>query len=156
MNQLDILKSLFSRDLDRLHKEVESYQEANGLWQTLPGTSNSGGNLALHLVGNLNTFICGQIGKSGYVRDRPAEFNRKDVPRHELLDMITATKTGVVKALNMLSDEELTEDYTLRVFPETMTLGWFLFHLQSHLTYHLGQVNYHRRVVEGTEITEIT
>lgn len=148
MNQQTILKSLYIRDLDRLYKEVESYQTDNNLWKTLPGTSNSGGNLALHLIGNLNIFICGQIGESGYVRDRSAEFNRKDVPRAELLGMITATKTGVVKALNTVSDEELAENYTLRVFPETMTVGWFLFHLQSHLTYHLGQVNYHRRVVE--------
>ena len=150
MNQLDILTSLYIRDLDRLSNEVEAYQEDRQLWQTLPGTLNSGGNLALHLVGNLNTFICGQVGKSGYVRDRPAEFNRKDVPRQELLDMISATKTGVVEALSLLSEAELAEDYTLRVFPETMTLGWFLFHLQSHLNYHLGQVNYHRRIGQGT------
>ncbi len=145
MNQISILQSLYNRDLDRLYQEVESYQADQALWQTLPGTSNCGGNLALHLVGNLNTFICAQIGKSGYVRDRHAEFNQKDVPRKELLRMISDTKTGVAAALSTLSEADLAEDYTLRVFPETMTLGWFLFHLQSHLNYHLGQVNYHRR-----------
>ncbi len=148
MNQIDILKSLYNRDLDRLYKEVESYQLDGNLWQTLPGTLNCGGNLALHLVGNLNTFICGHIGKSGYVRDRPAEFNRKDVPREELLGMISATKTGVSNALDLLSEAELAEDYTKRVFPERISLGWFLFHLQAHLNYHLGQINYHRRIIE--------
>ena len=148
MNQLAILKSLYARDLDRLYQEIETYKDDRKLWQTLPGTTNSGGNLALHLVGNLNTFICGHIGKSGYVRDRPAEFNRKDVPRAELLSMIASTKEGVLSAIDLLSEADLAEEYTLRVFPEPMTLGWFLFQLATHLTYHLGQVNYHRRVAE--------
>jgi hypothetical protein len=149
MNQIAILKSLYIRDLDRLHEEITKYTTEDNMWRPLPGTSNCGGNLALHLVGNLNTFICGQIGNSGYVRDRVAEFNRKDVPQAELLEMIADTKTGVLLALENLPEEKLAEDYTLRVFPETMTLGWFLFHLATHLTYHLGQTNYHRRIVEA-------
>lgn len=151
MTQISILESLYTRDLDRLHQEIASYTKEEDMWRTLPGTSNSGGNLALHLVGNLNTFIGAEIGKSGYIRDRPAEFNRKDVPRPELLEMISATKTVTISALNLLSEERLAAEYTLRVFPNTMTLGWFLFHLATHLTYHLGQVNYHRRVVEANE-----
>jgi len=149
MTQIPILKSLYTRDLDRLHQETVSYTNDEDMWRTLPGTSNSGGNLALHLVGNLNAFICAEIGKSGYIRDRLAEFNRKDVPRAELLAMISATKSGVLNTMDLISEEQLTEDYAIRVFPETMTLGWFLFHLTTHLTYHLGQINYHRRIVEA-------
>lgn len=153
MNQVEILKSLFSRDLERLATEIEAYREEGNLWSVLPGTTNSGGNLALHLVGNLNTYVCGELGNSGYVRDRPAEFSAKNVPRVELLALISATKHGIIAALDALPEAHLTEDYTGRVFPETMTVGWFLFHLATHLTYHLGQVNYHRRATEGQGVT---
>lgn len=149
MNQIPILQSLFARDLERLHEEVVAYAEDRNLWLALPGTINSGGNLALHLVGNLNTYICDQIGKSGYVRDRAAEFNRKDVPRAELLKMIAATKTQLFDALAQMPTDQLDEEYPVLVFPEPMATGWFLFHLHSHLAYHLGQINYHRRIAEG-------
>ncbi|TXF91625.1 DinB family protein [Neolewinella aurantiaca] len=149
MSQISILRSLYIRDLDRLHQEISDYAVESNIWRVLPGTANPGGNLALHLVGNLNTFISAELGNSGYVRNRDAEFNLKDVPRADLLQKIAATKTEVIACIDSLSEEQLSEPYPLRVFSEPMTVGWFLFHLATHLAYHLGQVNYHRRMADA-------
>ncbi len=96
------LRALFSRDLGRLNKEVASYSNEQNLWKTDHEVTNSGGNLALHLVGNLNTFIAGEIGGSGYVRRREDEFGLKDVPRAELLKMIEDTALAVAKQRHSL------------------------------------------------------
>ena len=110
--------------------------------------SNSGGNLALHLVGNLNAFIAGEIGKSGYIRQRDQEFGLRDVPRSELLKMIEDTKLAVDSALEHMDPSLLEKEYPIVVFKEPISYLLFLMHLTTHLTYHLGQINYHRRLLD--------
>jgi uncharacterized damage-inducible protein DinB len=140
------LKSLYRRDLEKLKQEISSYQNEENMWLTDKNVTNSAGNLCLHLIGNLNSFIGAEIGKSGYVRVRDLEFSSKNVPKTELLKMIDDTTTVVDKALDTLTDENFDEEYPLIVFTEKMTTGYFLVHLNTHLAYHLGQINYHRRL----------
>lgn len=142
------LQTLFQRDLTKLHKEISAYSDEANLWRTQAGISNSGGNLCLHLVGNLNTFVGAQIGGTAYIRDRPAEFNRRDVPKQELLRMVEETRDVVAEALEKLTEEQLAEEYPILVFRKKTTTEFFLFHLTTHLTYHLGQINYHRRLLD--------
>ena len=73
-----VLTSLFNRDLDRLQKEIELYSNENTIWHTEKGIANSAGNLCLHLIGNLNTYIGKELGSTGYVRNRELEFSQKD------------------------------------------------------------------------------
>lgn len=150
---LSTLQTLFERDLRKLYKEIEAYQREANLWHTEQDISNSAGNLCLHLIGNLNTFIGAELGQTGYVRDRTFEFNGKDVPRQHLLKDIVATQTMVKSVLGNLTPEQLAQEYPKVIFSGKMTTGFFLVHLVTHLTYHLGQVNYHRRLLD-TKITD--
>lgn len=145
---IPILRQLFQRDLTRLHDEVAAYNSEANLWVASGEITNSGGNLCLHLVGNLNTFICGELGNSGYVRDRPAEFNAKNIPRETLLRQVLETQLLVDQTLASLSPDSLEKEYSIKLRPEKMTTGLFLTHLATHLTYHLGQLNYHRRLLD--------
>lgn len=142
------LQKLFARDLNKLHHEISAYTDEALLWKIVPGINNSAGNLALHLIGNLNTYIGADLGSSGYVRDRDAEFSLKDVPRQALLNQIEQTKTTVRTILAQLSETQLAELHSIDTFPERMTNEFFLTHLATHLTYHLGQINYHRRLLD--------
>ena len=142
------LKSLYDRDLNKLKTEIEAYQNEENLWKIDKNISNSAGNLCLHLIGNLNHFIGGQLGNTGYIRHRELEFSLKDVPRTELIEKIEATIKMIDTALNQLTEEDLKKEYPLIVFEDTMTRGYFLIHLISHLDYHLGQINYHRRLLD--------
>lgn len=145
---IETLKTLFLRDLDRLKTELESYQNEAAIWKIDGQIANSAGNLCLHLVGNLNTYIGGELGQSGYVRDRPAEFSRKDVPRAELIQLVEATAAMIGQTLSNVPEQQLADEYPLLVFAEKTSTAYFLVHLTTHLAYHLGQINYHRRLLD--------
>ena len=144
---IETLKSLFDRDLNKLKVEIESYQNEDQIWAIDKNISNSAGNLCLHLIGNINTYIGAELGKTGYVRNRPLEFLLKDIPRSELITKIEDTIAVVNNTLNGLTEKDLEEIYPQIVFEKEMTTGFFLVHLSTHLAYHLGQINYHRRLV---------
>jgi len=145
---IETLITLFKRDLNQLVVEIESYKDEKKLWLVHKEVSNSAGNLCLHLIGNLNTFIGAEFGNTGYLRQRELEFSLKDVPRIELIRQVKDVLVVVENALSQLSPDDLQKEYSRRVFEDTMTTEFFLVHLTTHLAYHLGQINYHRRLLD--------
>jgi uncharacterized damage-inducible protein DinB len=145
---IDILLQLFQRDLEKLKTEISSFKDEKKIWAISGEVKNSAGNLCLHLCGNLQHFIGAVLGNSGYVRNRDAEFSRKNVSVKELVEEIELTTKVVEKTLKELKEEELTKTFPINVFGFEMTTGYFLVHLSTHLNYHLGQINYHRRLLD--------
>lgn len=143
------ISELINRDLDRLSTEVEAYSKDENLWITEGEITNTAGNLTLHLCGNLQHFIGAILGKTSYKRDRDFEFAGKNVSRAELLGAIIETKKVVKETLQRLPESVLNYPYPLRLFDnKEMSTLFFLIHLQGHLNYHLGQINYHRRILD--------
>jgi hypothetical protein len=142
---IEILIKRYKRDLNILITEVELYTDENNLWEVDNTIKNSAGNLCLHLVGNLKTFIGASIGNTDYVRERDLEFSLKNVPRIELINQVKDTIIVVENALKALPETDLQKEYKRREHEDTMTIEYFLLHLLMHLSYHLGQINYHRR-----------
>lgn len=138
----------FERDLTALKAEISLYKDENNLWITTEHIANSGGNLALHLIGNLNHFIGATLGNTGYIRKRDKEFSDKNIPREKLLSEIDKVLSIVKNTINNLSEEDLAKEFPLKKHNETVLTGAMLLHLIAHLSYHLGQINYHRRFVE--------
>jgi hypothetical protein len=141
------LLTLFKRDLEKLVLELEAYESEATIWARAGEVKNPAGNLVLHLHGNLNHFVGKVLGNLEFVRDREAEFSRSDVPRAELIAMVHATSAMLEQVLPSLGHEELEKPYPLEVLGYPMTTGYFLIHLYGHLNWHLGQINYHRRLV---------
>jgi uncharacterized damage-inducible protein DinB len=146
-----ILNDLYLRDLEKLKTEIASYKNEENLWKISGEILNSGGNLCLHLCGNLQNFIGAVLGNSGYVRKRDEEFSRKNVPTRELVAEIDFTMKVVQKALAELKENDLQKKYPINVFGYEMTTEYLLTHMATHLSYHLGQINYHRRLLEIKE-----
>lgn len=146
---IQTLKSLFNRDLHKLKSEIEQYQHEEKLWYVEKAITNSAGNLCLHLIGNLNTYIGAELGKTGYVRHRELEFSSKNIPKAELVRMVEETIKVVNTALDHVTEKELEDEYPILVFAEKTTTEYLLVHLATHLTYHLGQINYHRRLLDS-------
>jgi uncharacterized damage-inducible protein DinB len=144
----DLAKS-FARDLDTLSREITLYPDDASLWAERPGLPNTGGNLTLHLVGNVRHFIGVTIGGSSYVRDRDHEFAARQGSRGELVALIAAAKPEVASALAKLPESKLDEPFPLAVGGVTLPTRMFLLHLATHFTFHLGQIDYHRRIVTG-------
>ncbi|MEO8334887.1 MAG: DinB family protein [bacterium] len=145
----DIVQTLILRELGAVRRSVEAYPNDASIWILPAGLPNAGGTLVLHLAGNLQHYIGALLGGSAYRRDRPAEFSRRDVPRAELLDGLMAAAVSVERTLPTLTPEMLTQPYPEPIAGHVVTTGIFLVHLASHIAYHLGQLDYHRRVVTG-------
>src|SRR5258705_10168512 len=146
---IDTLKIIFSRDLMKLKAEIELYKDEKNIWITDKGIANSGGNLCLHLIGNLNTYIGREIGKTNYIRNRDLEFSQKNVAREELINKIDDTIAVIQHTFDKMTEEELDKEYPLLVFDKKTSTENFLLHLVANLSYHLGQINYHRRLLDN-------
>ena len=146
---LQSVAAILDRDLRALRREVEVYPDERGLWQEVPGISNVAGTLVLHLAGNLQHYLGARLGQTGYVRDRPAEFARRDVPRSELLRQIDAARAAVKAALSRVAAIDLDTEFPEAMAGKRVGTGDYLIHLTTHFAYHLGQIDYHRRIVTG-------
>ena len=145
---IETLRLLFNRDLLRLKTEINSYKDESKIWIIENNIANSAGNLCLHLIGNLNDYIGSELGKINYIRNRELEFSWKNITKKELLDKIETTILVVEESLKKITELELQNEYPILVFDQKTTTEYFLVHLTTHLTYHLGQINYHRRLLD--------
>jgi len=141
------IQKLLIRDLDKLSSELSLYQDEKLMWKLQGEIKNPAGNLCLHLCGNLQFYIGSVLGNTGYVRNRDNEFALRNIAKEELLNEIARAKKAVEETLPRLTESQLHTNYPVDVFGYPMTTGFFLIHLSAHLGYHLGQVNYHRRLV---------
>ena len=148
MSSADISR-LINRELASQRDELLAYPNEADMWKLPPGLPTSAGNLALHLIDNLRFFIGTQFGATGFVRDRDAEFASKGVPRAEIVKHIETAADEVTRALATLDPALLDKPFPVDVGGHKIQTALFLQHLASHLAYHLGQIDYHRRVVTG-------
>ena len=146
MNISEEFKKLFERDLLKLKEEVNAYLNEDDMWIKQGEIKNSAGNLAMHLAGNLQHFIGQVLNESGYIRQRSFEFDGK-LSRKELITEIEKTIEAVNSFFTSANNDIYEQSYPLEVFGHPMTCFYFISHLQGHLNYHLGQVNYHRRIL---------
>lgn len=138
---------LFVRDLNKAAEEIESYPSDESLWAVSGDIANSAGNLGLHLAGNINHFFGAVLGNSGYVRERDLEFSSKGASRAELADALRKAADVAGSVLSSLSEDDLASDFPEQFAGKTVSNAWMIAHLLTHLNYHLGQINYHRRLV---------
>jgi len=141
------IKSIFIRDLSKLNGEIESYPNENSIWEIRSDINNSAGNLTLHLIGNLNTYIGAELNKTGYIRNRELEFTLKNIPRVQLIQSIEDTISVIENVLDQLSVKDLKKEYPTLIWEKKTSTEYVLIHLTTHLAYHLGQINYHRRLL---------
>ncbi len=141
------LSTLFERDLDKLSEELNSYENDEDIWTVNGEIKNSAGNLFLHLCGNLKHFIGATLNKTGYERDREFEFAGK-VSKEDLAENILETKEMLASYFERVSVDDMSDPYPLQPFGYPMTKSQFILHLYGHFNYHMGQINYHRRLLE--------
>jgi uncharacterized damage-inducible protein DinB len=140
---------ILDRDLGALRRELEAYPDERQIWQEVPGLPNTAGTLALHLAGNLQHYLGARWAGTGYVRDRDAEFARRGVSRAELVAEVELARAAVASALARVPADAMAEDYPELIAQARIRTGDYLLHLCTHFTYHLGQLDAHRRIVTG-------
>lgn len=140
------INHLISRDLNTLIKELQAYPNESDLWKVEHSINNSAGSLALHLVGNLNHFIGHILGKTDYKRDREFELSGTAVPRNEIIEKIEQTIVMINEVIPKLSKERMNQTFEFDFLGERST-AFYMMLFVSHLSYHIGQINYHRRLL---------
>lgn len=141
-----LLLAHFEKDIKKLIEEISFYKNESDLWMLKGDIKNSPGTLALHITGNLKHFIGAQLGKTGYVRERDKEFADRNIPKENLLKGLNEALEIVKTTFSKLSDDDLKKDFPIPFLEKTRPTLEILFILYGHLNYHLGQVNYHRRL----------
>jgi hypothetical protein len=143
------LAALFRRDLSLLHDQIEAFPDDPTLWRTLPGITNAPGNLVLHLEGNLREYVGRQLGNVPYSRVRDLEFSARGIGREDLAARIADLATTIPAVVENLSTSQLETDYPQKVLERVLSTRHFLIHLFGHLNWHLGQIDYARRILTG-------
>ena len=146
--KVEALKELYQRDLNKLKLEIELYENESTIWKVENSIKNSGGNLCLHIIGNLKCYIGNGLANIGYVRERQFEFSSKFISKNDLKKEIEETIEIVAQGLNKITDEQLNENFPMVVWENETGMAYTIIHLHSHLNYHLGQINYHRRILD--------
>ena len=144
----NLLAGFYERDLRKLVEEVDLFKNEANLWRTQGTVRNSAGNLVLHLIGGLNHLIGATLANTGYVRDRDQEFIRKGVAREELIAHLEALITMTKQTLNGFTLEDMEAEYPIFFDQPGTSVQYVMVQLLAHLNYHLGQINYLRRLLE--------
>jgi len=150
---IEHIHHILRRELRGMKSELLAYQDESDIWRTVPGLPNTAGTMALHVAGNLQHFVGAQLGSSGYVRDREAEFASRDVSVAELVEQLDRTIGTLDETFATLEEEVMDRPFPEEIAGFRPTVGEFLIHLVAHLAYHLGQIDYHRRCVTGDATT---
>ena len=144
---IESFTKIFERDILKIITELSQYNDEKLIWTKQGLVTNSAGNLALHLIGNLNHFIGFALGETGYIRTRELEFSTTFRSRDEVINNLYETISIVKTSLGKLNDDNLISTFPLEYNGEKLTVAHMLMHLLTHLNYHLGQINFHRRTI---------
>ncbi|MGA8503709.1 MAG: DinB family protein [Candidatus Sulfotelmatobacter sp.] len=111
-------------------------------WQKHFPFGNSFGHLVLHLTGNLNYYIGTQIAGTGYVRDRPREFNDPNPPsKDEALSRFDDAVGMVLKTISAQSPEDWSAEYS-GVGADAKNRLDIAVICAAHMQHHIGQMIY--------------
>lgn len=143
-----VLANFYEKDVRKLIEELNSFKNEEDLWETKGSVKNSCGNLVLHIIGGLNHFIGATFANTGYVRNRNEEFTRRNVERKELVIQLEQLIVMINKTLTHLTPEQMEAAFPVFFDKPGTSTGYVLMQLLAHLNYHLGQINYLRRILE--------
>lgn len=132
---------------NNLKNEISQYKNESDIWLLKGEIKNSPGTLTLHLCGNLNHNFGAVLGGNGYVRNRDKEFTDRNINKAELLKLINETEKTVIPVIESLTPEEMSEQFPEKFKDEEQTVYDAVIRLSFHFAYHVGQINYHRRLL---------
>jgi hypothetical protein len=144
-----LLTTQIVRELQAFIREIEAFPSDDSVWHTRRGVTNSAGNLALHVCGNLQDFVGRVLGGTSYVRNRDLEFGQREGTRAGIVVELNATIDVIKATLPEVAEETLAADFPMPLAGKTLNTAAFLVHLAAHLAFHLGQAGYLRRIITG-------
>lgn len=139
------LAELYVNDVKAFIDNLNEIPE-DKLWNAPKHIPNSAGILAQHIAGNLNHYIGKALGKTGYKRNRDAEFRISDKSKSDLIEDLQDVIKMLRTVIPDISEEQLDAPLPVNA-PHSRTTRKALLHFYRHLNYHLGQLNYLKRMI---------
>jgi uncharacterized damage-inducible protein DinB len=144
-----LAKTALIEALEKLRNDVRELAEPLSdaqFWTKPIEPGNSVGHLVLHLTGNLNHFVGGQLGGTGYLRDREREFTETRLPsKAETLSKLEDAVATFRRVVSGLNTEQLAAPHPEARFGLVMNA---LVHLLGHFALHRGQMSYIVRLLK--------
>lgn len=120
------------------------------IWWRPNESSNSIGNLMLHLAGNVRQWIVGGIGGVAISRDRAAEFSSRDpLAASALIEHLRSAVDDACAVLARIDVRTLTERRSIQRF-DTNVMG-AIYHVVEHFSMHTGQIIYLAKAQSGKD-----
>ena len=161
---MDNASSTIAHDLARYYKEAQQKVHAlveplsdEQVWSKPYPYGNSIGHLLLHLTGNLSYYIGAEIGRTGYVRNRPLEFS--DATRHPkllLLQAFDAAISVVIAALQAQHDDDWGKAYTAKGMEDGGDRFTAFLRCAGHISHHTGQMIYLSKQLASNSIWRLS
>lgn len=124
------------------------------IWWRPNETSNSIGNLVLHLTGSLNLYLNRLIGGFTYTRDRDAEFaERHRVPKAELLARFDEMVAKGEKTFEKLNPERLGDPSPDA--PKNLVVLEDVISICAHVAAHTGQIVWITKMLHDGALNEV-
>jgi uncharacterized damage-inducible protein DinB len=143
-------EKLLNQYWPRLRACVESLSDEQVWWRPNP-SSNSIGNLLLHLNGNVTQWLVASFERSEDRRDRPAEFNTKDgIAREHLLETLAATMDRASVVLARLTEADLLAEYDIQGYHVTGLEA--VYQVVEHFGLHYGQIAYITKMLRDRDL----
>jgi uncharacterized damage-inducible protein DinB len=136
-----VLRDRYTTNAARVH-ELAAPLTNDQFWRKPFPFGNSFGHLVLHLTGNLNYYIGAQIAKTGYLRDRPREFNDSNPPSKDVaLRRFDAAIAMVIETVRAQSPEDWAKEYSAVGTNAPNRLDMIM-QCAAHMQHHIGQMIY--------------
>lgn len=141
----DIKKRLFEESIPRIIKCLGELAD-DQIWKHPNESSNSIGNLVLHLNGNVRQWILSGIFDEKDDRDRDAEFSFEGpTPKQNLISLLNKLEEDISPALDKITPDMLAEERTVQGFNESVIS--ILIHVTEHFSYHTGQIAFYTKLL---------
>jgi uncharacterized damage-inducible protein DinB len=151
---LTIARNRMVKELPPQITECLDTLDEEQLWWRPNDTSNSVGNLVIHLCGATRHFLGRGVGGSDYVRDRDGEFaERGPIPRAALRTLLDGTVAEADRVIGALTPERLLE--TTKNIETSMTVLACLMRMSHHWAYHTGQIVFVTKMLKAGSVADL-
>lgn len=121
------------------------------VWQEPNESSNSMGNLILHLCGNITQYIISSLGKKKDDRERDLEFSAKGgFTKQQLMDKLSNVVNQSVAIISDTSDSEMLRNRQVQAY-QLSGMG-IIIHVVEHFSYHTGQIAFRTKQLRNKDL----
>jgi uncharacterized damage-inducible protein DinB len=146
----EVLFRLYDEALPRILTCLDQLSNEQ-IWWRPNESSNSIGNLILHLSGNVRQWIGSGLGSLPDHRKRQIEFDeRRPIDKERLVSDLLSNMAIAKSIISEVTTADLLKKRAVQTFQETGVT--ILIHVTEHFSYHTGQIAYITKMLKDRSL----